>query len=281
MAAKWNLVIDVNRCNGCYNCAIAAKDEYVDNREAGYFEPMPRHGQPWVDVIQKERGDFPALDVHYVPVMCNHCDDAPCVKVARDGAARQRADGIVLIDPVKAKGQKQIAEACPYGAAYWNEDLQTVQHWPFDAHLIDRGWSGPRCVEVCATGAITAAKATDAQMARRVADEALLVRNPEFGTRPRVYYKNLERGHHEFIAGCAVRDHDGITDVVIGAKVRITDTNGAMMDTVTDDFGDFRVDGLTRGSGPYEVVVEHEGATASATVDRLDRSRFVGRMKLR
>jgi phosphatidate phosphatase APP1 len=107
------------------------------------------------------------------------------------------------------------------------------------------------------------------------------VRNPEFGTRPRVYYKNLERGHHEFIAGCAVRDHDGITDVVIGAKVRITDTNGAMIDTVTDDFGDFRVDRLPRESGPYEVVVEHEGATATATVERLDRSRFVGRMKLR
>ena len=59
-----------------------------------------------------------------MPVMCNHCDDAPCMKAAKNGAVRKRADGIVIIDPEKAKGQKKIMQACPYGAIFWNEEKQ-------------------------------------------------------------------------------------------------------------------------------------------------------------
>lgn len=279
MAGKWNLVIDVNRCNGCYNCAIAAKDEYVGNEQRGYFAPMPRHGQPWIDVIQHERGEFPALDVHYVPVMCNHCDDAPCMKASLNGAVTKRADGIVLIDPDRAKGQKAIVEACPYGAAYWNEELETVQHWPFDAHLVDRGWSRPRCEEVCATGAITTVKINDAEMAARAANEGLQVRNPEFGTRPRVYYRNLERGQTEFIAGTVVSYSEGKADCVAGAKVTLAGPGG-LRECVTDDFGDFRFDRLPPDSGPYGITVEHLRGQSAATVERLDRSRFIGKLQL-
>lgn len=279
MSKKWNLVIDVNRCNGCYNCAIAAKDEYVGNEQKGYFAPMPRHGQPWIDVIQHERGEFPAIDVHYVPTMCNHCDDAPCLKAATGGAVTKRADGIVLIDPDKAKGQKAIADACPYGAAYWNEELGTVQHWPFDAHLLDRGWKRPRCEEVCATTAITSVRATDAEMAVRVEAEGLQVRHPEYGTKPRIWYKNLERGQTEFIAGTVVAVKDGVTDCVAGAKVTLGGPDGEMT-AVTDDFGDFRFDRLPQGSGPYQISVEHAYGRASATVDNLDRSRFIGKLTL-
>lgn len=279
MTAKWNLLIDIDRCNGCYNCAIAAKDEYVGNEQKGYFAPMPLHGQPWIDVVQKERGEFPALDVHYVPVMCNHCDDAPCIKASRDGAVTKRADGIVLIDPEKAKGQKAIADACPYGAAYWNAELETVQHWPFDAHLVDRGWKRPRCEEVCATGAITSVKLGDAEMAARAKAEGLQVRHPEFGTRPRVYYRNLERGQTEFIAGTVVAEQSGLRDCVAGAVVSLSGPNGTITAT-SDDFGDFRFDRLPRGSGPYRIQVAHAEGRAEAEIEKLDRSRFVGRLVL-
>ena len=101
------------------------------------------------------------MDVAYLPVMCQHCDDAPCIAAAKNGAVTKRPDGIVHIDPVKAKGQKAIADACPYGAVRWNEKLQLPQHWFFDAHLLDRGWAEPRCVTVCATGALKSVKVTD------------------------------------------------------------------------------------------------------------------------
>ena len=77
---------------------------------------------------------MPMIDIAYVPTMCNHCDDAPCMAKGGD-AIKKRDDGIVIIDPVKAKGRKELVEACPYGHIWWNEELQLPQAWPFDAHL--------------------------------------------------------------------------------------------------------------------------------------------------
>lgn len=280
MTKKWNLVIDINRCNGCYNCAIAAKDEYVDNAEPGYFSPQPRHGQEWVDVIQKERGQYPAIDVHYVPVMCNHCDDAPCMKAAKNGAVTKREDGIVVVDADKAKGQKAIADACPYGAMFWNEELQIPQHWPFDAHLLDRGWTAPRAVEVCATGAMRAYKVEDAEMAELARRDNLSVRRPELGTRPRVYYKNFGRDQSEFIAGTAAMTKNGLVECAAGATVTLSLNGSVQATTNTDAFGDFRFDGLPQGTGPFELVVEGDSGRSQARVEKLERSLFVGRLML-
>ena len=80
-------------------------------------------GLRWIDIRSNERGSGPLMDVAYLPVMCQHCDDAPCIAAAKNGAVTKRPDGIVHIDPVKAKGQKAIADACPYGAVRWNEKL--------------------------------------------------------------------------------------------------------------------------------------------------------------
>lgn len=279
MTKKWNLVIDINRCNGCYNCALAAKDEYVDNREPGYFEPMPRHSQEWVDVIHHERGQFPAIDVAYVPVMCNHCDDAPCLKAAKNGAVTKREDGIVLIDPVKAKGQKQIVEACPYGAVFWNDELQIPQNWPFDAHLLDRGWKSPRAVEVCATGAISAHKLDDNEMLALAQTEKLAVRGPEYKTSPRVYYKNLDRVQKQFIAGSVVVNENGIVECAVDATATLTGA-GISLVAKTDDFGDFRFDGLPLGGGSYQISIKRGAEQASVTVEQLDKSVYTGKLLL-
>jgi Fe-S-cluster-containing dehydrogenase component len=279
MTAKWNLVIDIDRCNGCYNCALAAKDEYVDNSVPGYFAAQPRHGHDWVKVSQHERGQYPALDVSHIPTMCNHCDDAPCIKAAPRGAVSKRPDGIVIIDPEKARGQKAIVEACPYGAVYWNEELQLPQHWPFDAHLLDRGWKAPRCVEVCATGAITAHKIDDRSMKGLADRDGLSVLRPELGTKPRVYYRNLKRAQTEFIAGTVVMIKGTVVECASDAEVVLQHWNTER--TVrADAFGDFRFDGLERGTGPYRIVARHEGASAAVTVAELTKSLFVGKLVL-
>ena len=280
MTAKWNLVIDIDRCNGCYNCALAAKDEYVDNSAPGYFAAQPRHGHTWVKVSQYERGQYPALDVSYVPTMCNHCDNAPCMAASSNGAVTKRPDGIVIIDPVKAKGQKAIVDACPYGAVYWNDELQLPQHWPFDAHLLDRGWQAPRCVEVCATGAIAAHKVEDEAIQAMVDRDGLSVLKPELGTQPRVYYRNLKRAQTEFIAGTVIVTKGALAECVEDADVTLRHEN--MTRTArTDSFGDFRFDGLTLGTGPYEIVVRRGGASATATVAQLTKSTFIGKLVLK
>ena len=111
---------------------------------------------------RNERGTYPIGDANFMPVMCNHCDDAPCMKAATDGAVKKRDDGIVIIDPVKAKGQKEIVDACPYGAVYWNEESQLPQAWIFDAHLLDTGWDKTRAEQCCPTDVFTSVKVEDA-----------------------------------------------------------------------------------------------------------------------
>ena len=76
---KWNMIIDVAECTNCNLCTLATMDEYVGNDWPGYTKPMPRHGHRWIDILQKERGQVPMIDIAYVPTMCNHCDDAPCM----------------------------------------------------------------------------------------------------------------------------------------------------------------------------------------------------------
>ena len=104
MANKWNLIVDIERCNNCRVCFIAVKDEYIGNDFPGYSAAQPTQGHNWLDIERRERGAYPIIDAHFMPVMCNHCDDAPCMKAAKNGAVTKRADGIVIIDPQKSKG---------------------------------------------------------------------------------------------------------------------------------------------------------------------------------
>ena len=99
---KWNLIIDVEKCEDCNNCFLACKDEHVDNDWPGYSLPQPLHGHRWMNIMRKERGQFPMIDVAYLPIPCMHCDRAPCIEAAKGGAVYKRDDGIVIIDPEKA-----------------------------------------------------------------------------------------------------------------------------------------------------------------------------------
>jgi len=119
---RWNLIIDVATCHDCNNCFLACKDEYFENDFPPYSVAQPRHGHRWIDIMHKERGQYPKVEVSYLPVPCMHCDDAPCVEKSKNGAVYKRDDGIVLIDPEKAKGQRDILGTCPYGTIWWNEE---------------------------------------------------------------------------------------------------------------------------------------------------------------
>lgn len=249
---KWNLVIDVNRCNGCHNCFLAVKDEYVDNRQPGYFESQPRHGHPWIKIERVERGSFPASDVVYVPTTCNHCDDAPCQKAAPD-VVKKRADGIVIIDPEKGRGRRDLVGACPYGAIHWNESLGLPQAWLFDAHLLDRGWRQPRCSDVCPTGALKAFYITDVEMSDMSVKENLTALRPELKTKPRVHYKNLARVSKYLVAGTVRLNKNGASECLASVSVRLLVDSAVVMERKTDAFGDFSLD---IGSEISECVVE-------------------------
>jgi Fe-S-cluster-containing dehydrogenase component len=256
---KWNLIIDVAECTNCNLCTLAAMDEYVDNDWPGYAAPMPKHGHKWINILQKERGQIPMLDIAYVPTLCNHCDDAPCVKAAPKDAVTKRRDGIVIIDPVKAKGQKQLVEACPYGHIWWNDERELPQAWPFDAHLIDQGWQQTRGHQSCPTGAMRAVKLEDAEMAALAQQDGLEVMRPELGTKPRVYYRNLWRYSKCFIGGTVAEEKNGVIDCVEGASVQLVKDGVSVAVTTTDNYGDFKFDRLDEASGRYHIQIYANG----------------------
>lgn len=255
--SKWNMIVDVERCENCYNCFLATKDEHVGNDFPGYAAPQPEHGHQWIKMETSERGQAPMVEANFMPTMCNHCDDAPCMKAARDGAISKRPDGIVIIDPVKAKGQRQIVDACPYSAIYWNEELEIPQAWIFDAHLLDKGWKRTRAEQVCPTGALRSVKTDDKSMEKMVADENLAVLRPELNTRPRVYYKNLHLMNSYFIGGTVVSaDTD---DVAIGVEVKLYQGENLLCSSNTDAFGDFKFDGISKNDSDYLIKINDNG----------------------
>lgn len=170
---KWNLIVDVVPCTNCNNCFLAIKDEYCGNTFTGYSAEQPLHGQKWINIVGRERGSGSLMDVAYLVTTCNQCDNAPCIKAAKNGAVYKRNDGIVMIDPIKSKGQKQLVKACPYGNIWWNETLELPQKWCFDAHLLDNGWKEPRASRVCGSGALRAVFITDSEMRALVEKEEL------------------------------------------------------------------------------------------------------------
>jgi Fe-S-cluster-containing dehydrogenase component len=234
-------------------------DEYIGNDFPGYTVPMPKHGHKWINILQKERGQMPMIDIAYVPTMCNHCDNAPCLKAAKNGAITKREDGIVLIDPEKSVGQKHLVDACPYGHIWWNEELQIPQAWPFDAHLLDQGWVKTRGDQSCPTGAMKTVKLEDEEMARLVREQRLEVMKAELGTKPRVYYKNLWRYSTCFIGGTVSVETDGEVDCVAGAFVSLLKDHKTVAETTTDNYGDFKFDRLDEGSGRYLVEIRGSG----------------------
>jgi Fe-S-cluster-containing dehydrogenase component len=264
------MIIDVEKCEDCNNCFLACKDEHVDNDWPGVAIPQPLHGQRWMDILRKERGKYPHIDVAYRPTPCMHCAEAPCVKAAikadKLGAVYKREDGIVIIDPGETKGMKELVAACPYGVIFWNEEADLPQKCTFCAHLLDKGWQTPRCVQACPTGALRVVKTDSGGMERLVSEERLTVLRPELKTEPHVYYKNLQRFETCFIAGSVAYERDGLMECAAGARVHLEKDGNPVTAVKADVFGDFKIDGIREGGGAFRLEVTF-GSTRKKHVD--------------
>lgn len=239
-------VVDEAKCSGCYNCQIACKDEHCENDWMPYAKPQPHSGQFWMRVEQKEHGQIPKVRVEYTPIPCQHCDNAPCMKAAPD-VVYKRDDGLVVIDPAKAHGHKELVDICPYNAIFFNEKLNIPQKCTGCAHLVDEG-NIPHCVDLCATGALRFGD--EEEFADEIAQAEIL--KPEAECKPRVYYLNRP---HLFIGG-EVWDPQENEDIE-NAVVTLSDANGVIEETLTDDFGDFYFRKLDEGN--YFVSIQADG----------------------
>ncbi|MCF8024861.1 MAG: 4Fe-4S binding protein [Desulfobacteraceae bacterium] len=242
--------IDLSVCNGCYCCQIACKDEHVGNDWTPYAKPQPETGQFWLGITEMVRGQVPKVKITYLPKMCHHCDDAPCIASCDVGAIHKRDDGLVIIDPEKCTGCKLCEDACPHDAIFFNEDLNIAQKCTGCAHLLDNDpeeWSVPRCVDNCPTAALQFGEEKDFK--DFIAEAELL--NPEAGTKSRVYYKNLPK---KFVGGTVYDPKE--KEVVIGAKCTLKDAQSKESFTAeTDNFGDFWFHGL-KDNRSYNLSIE-------------------------
>jgi len=241
-------VIDVGICNGCYCCQIACKDEHVGNDWTPIAKPQPDTGQFWLKQNEFVRGTVPKVKMYYRPHLCMHCDEAPCMPACPiEGAIYKRDDGLVIIDPVKCTGCKSCVDACPYGVIYFNGDLNISQKCTWCAHLLDKGWKEPRCVDACPTDALRFGEESDLKEYIKKAQ----ILHPEYKTKPRVYYIGIPK---KFIAG-AVWD-PAADECTEGATVTLT--GGAKKLTAkTDRFGELWFEGLEEGK--YSVLIEKPG----------------------
>ncbi|HUJ69706.1 MAG TPA: 4Fe-4S dicluster domain-containing protein [Syntrophorhabdales bacterium] len=254
--AKKTFVIDVKRCNGCHTCQVACKDEHVGNDWTPIAKPQPEVGQFWLKMEQEVRGTVPKVRVAYRPHLCMHCDEAPCMEACPvEGAIYKRKDGLVIIDPATCTGCRNCLGACPYDVIYFNEDLNIAQKCTGCAHLLDQGWKEPRCADACPTGVI---RLMEEKEARPLVSHGE-VWKPELKERvkPRLYYLNLPG---RFIAGTLYDPRE--KEVIMGAACTLIDKEGRkVIETTTDDFGDFWFENLKEGE--FSLEIRMSGKTKS------------------
>ena len=140
---RYAIVTDLDRCVGCLACSTACK--VVNGVPVGSFwnktlriGPTPR----------AEGGNWPDVDLYFLTVSCQHCENPECVKVCPTGASHKLADGTVQIDKSKCIGCQFCAMSCPYGVRYLNEVERVVEKCTLCEQKIAQG-ELPQCVSQC------------------------------------------------------------------------------------------------------------------------------------
>ena len=267
---KKTFLIEVEKCTGCSLCIIACKDEHVENSYSPWTKPQSETGHFWIAVRAMERGRMPRVRMTYLPLFCQHCANAACIKACGEDAIKRRDDGLVWIDPAACTGCGLCREACPYGVIYMNPELRIAQKCTGCAHRVDEG-SLPRCAEICPHDAILFGD--EAEVAR---DEAFAVYHPEYRAEPQVYWRGLPT---PWIAG-AVIDADS-DEVIAGAAVTAVDLFADQSISVQSDaFGDFWIRGVEKDR-KYRVEIAKKGYRDFRAVVTTDGDRDLGSVVLK
>ena len=136
------IVVNLDRCTGCYSCEITCK---MENDVA--------LGEYWNKMLQRGPfGDYPNMTRYPLPTMCQQCADAPCVHVCPTGASYRDGNNVVLIDREKCIGCKYCMMACPYGVRSWSPSEHVVEKCTLCGQLTSVG-EEPKCVAACCASA--------------------------------------------------------------------------------------------------------------------------------
>ena len=192
------IAVDLDSCIGCHSCAVVCKQE--NNVGLGtYYNKVLTVGPS---------GTYPDLEMYYLPVSCQHCDNPECVSVCPTGASYKREDGIVWVDSELCIGCESCIKACPYEGVrtliknpeYYLEVMVgeydapphkggTVEKCTFCKNLIDRG-EVPACMQLCPGRARYWGDLDDPEsdVSKAIEGRETVFLQEEAGTKPNVYY---------------------------------------------------------------------------------------------
>jgi Fe-S-cluster-containing dehydrogenase component len=214
---RWAMVIDQEKCVGCEQCILACKahNDIAPDIAWTHMEKVKPVGQQEV----------------YLPVQCQHCEEAPCVDICPVGASYYRPDGIVMMDYDRCIGCRYCEIACPYGARSFNwekfdGDNPVVPAWgqpevprrprgvvekcTFCFQRIDRGLefgmtpgvdqaATPVCVVACPRKARVFGDLNDpdSEVSKLLANHPHFQLREDLGTGPRIYFLPPDGGEQE------------------------------------------------------------------------------------
>ncbi len=201
----YGMGIDISKCIGCGQCVAACKIENDVPPEPHFFNTWVERyiigmdGEVRVDSPDGGMNGFPPTQdgdirrTFFVPKLCNHCDEPPCVQVCPVGATFKTQDGVILVDEDYCIGCRYCVQACPYGARWIHPEKLVAAKCTFCYHRIVEGMV-PACVEVCPTGARTFGEVEKraTPLARFMRFNDIQVLKPQMNTKPKVYYANLD-----------------------------------------------------------------------------------------
>ncbi len=218
-AHKWGMVIDLDRCTGCQACVIAcqAENNVPINDEKSFLDGRVIE---WIRVERYWEGDFPDVKARFLPVLCQHCDNAPCESVCPVYATYHNNEGLNVQVYNRCVGTRFCGNNCPYHARLfnywepvWPEDLRNqlnpdvtvrtrgiMEKCSFCIQRIRRATRGgkkvedqafnPACVQACPTDAMTFGDLLneDSRVSRMWEDERAYRVLEALGTNPSVKY---------------------------------------------------------------------------------------------
>jgi Fe-S-cluster-containing dehydrogenase component len=208
----YGFVVDTTKCIGCGSCVRACKaennvpdgynrtwvEQYTfypsgevivnspDGGLNGFADPAPTRNMP------AALGELPVRGF-FVPKLCNHCIDTPCIQVCPVGASFKTEEGVVLVDDTRCVGCAYCVQACPFGSRYLNPDTMVADKCTWCYHRIKKS-ELPACVVSCPAEARIFGNVSDptSTISRILSSNRVQVLKSYLGTRPRTRYIGLD-----------------------------------------------------------------------------------------
>jgi tetrathionate reductase subunit B len=250
------MLIDISRCSICFACQVACKDEFVGNKYLPYSYPQPDVEQEWIKVEEIEKGKFPHVKVYPIPLLCMHCEKAPCIDACPvPGGIYKDKNGAVVIDPARCNPSKcktrPCLEGCPYRVVFFNSDLNIAQKCTLCSHRLQEG-KEPACVNACPSNVFLFGE--ESKVLKEANKRGAKELHPEYQAEPRIYYLGLPS---VTLAGHIV-DSNSFMDVPDAAVTVKNRTGGKAGASKSDISGNFVFEDL-KLKGNYAITIKCPG----------------------